>query len=101
MSEPSDKESGGQPFRVARFVLHNSLLLIFGAVVALVWANTDNKSYEHLVHFELIKNFPGMGGPQAEDHDKHDHAQDAKPESESGSEKGDQDSAKEDEHESH
>lgn len=37
-----------------RFLLENSLFLVIGAVTALIWANVDLESYEHLVHFELF-----------------------------------------------
>lgn len=33
-----------------RFILDNSLLLVAGAVAALVWANVDYASYEHISH---------------------------------------------------
>jgi len=32
------------------FILDNSLLLVFGAVAALIWANVDYASYEHISH---------------------------------------------------
>lgn len=32
------------------FILENSLLLVLGAVAALVWANVDYASYEHISH---------------------------------------------------
>lgn len=35
-----------------------SLLLLSGAVLALIWANTHNESYQHLVHFVLWENAP-------------------------------------------
>ena len=37
-----------------RFLLENSLFLIFGAVAALIWANTDLESYAHFQHIELF-----------------------------------------------
>ena len=37
-----------------RFLLENSLFLIAGAVIALIWANTGMESYEHFVHFEFF-----------------------------------------------
>jgi len=39
--------------RPIRFLFENSLFLVFGAVVALVWANVDHESYESLVHYEI------------------------------------------------
>ncbi|MEO1972150.1 MAG: Na+/H+ antiporter NhaA, partial [Pirellulaceae bacterium] len=47
---------GKQP-RAVRFLFENSIFLIAGAIVALVWANTHHKSYEHLVHFNLARLF--------------------------------------------
>lgn len=55
-------------FRVAQFVLHNSLLLVFGAIVALIWANTNYENYEKIFHYTLIHNFPGFSH-----HDDHGH----------------------------
>ena len=36
-----------------KFLLHNSLFLIAGTVIGLVWANVDSHSYEHVAHGEL------------------------------------------------
>ena len=36
--------------RAWRFIIDNSLLLVAGAVAALVWANVDYASYEHISH---------------------------------------------------
>ena len=44
-------------YRVWNFVTNYSLLLILGALIALVWANIDAKSYHHFVEFELIHDF--------------------------------------------
>ena len=44
-------------YRVWDFVTNYSLLLIAGALIALVWANTHPESYHHLVHFTLIDHF--------------------------------------------
>lgn len=41
-------------YRVWNFVTNYSLLLIVGAVIALIWANIDATSYHHFVDFELI-----------------------------------------------
>jgi NhaA family Na+:H+ antiporter len=43
-----------------RFLLENSLFLILGAVVGLVWANVDHAGYEALLHFPLLEN-PWVG----------------------------------------
>ncbi|MFP6678348.1 MAG: Na+/H+ antiporter NhaA, partial [Pirellulaceae bacterium] len=47
---------GKQP-RAVRFLFENSIFLIAGAVVALVWANMHHESYEHLVTFNLARLF--------------------------------------------
>lgn len=39
-----------------KFLLENSLVLIIGAVVALIWANFDHESYDRLVHLPLFEN---------------------------------------------
>lgn len=44
---------------VARFLLENSLLLIGGSALALIWANVNPDSYHQLLHTSLI---PGSGG---------------------------------------
>ncbi len=44
-------------YRVWNFVTNYSLLLIAGALIALVWANVDAESYHHFVEFELIHDF--------------------------------------------
>ena len=44
-------------YRVWNFVTNYSLLLIFGALIALVWANIDASSYHHFVEYELIHKF--------------------------------------------
>jgi Na+:H+ antiporter, NhaA family len=41
---------------VLRFLLENSLFLIFGAAAGLAWANLDHASYEALLHFPLLDN---------------------------------------------
>jgi NhaA family Na+:H+ antiporter len=40
--------------RVVKFVLENSLLLVAGAVAALIWANVDPESYDHLIHLRFL-----------------------------------------------
>ena len=44
-------------YRIWSFVTNYSLLLIIGAVIALVRANVDASSYHHFVEFELIHKF--------------------------------------------
>ena len=40
-------------YRVWNFLTNYSLLLIFGALIALIWANTNPHSYHHLVEYPL------------------------------------------------
>ena len=44
-------------YRVWNFLTNYSLLLILGAVIALIWANIDYDSYHHFVEFELVHDF--------------------------------------------
>lgn len=44
-------------YRVWNFVTNYSLLLIIGALIALVWANINPDGYHHFVEFELIHDF--------------------------------------------
>ena len=44
-------------YRVWNFVTNYSLLLIAGALIALVWANIDAESYHYFVDFELVHDF--------------------------------------------
>ncbi|MDF1873336.1 Na+/H+ antiporter NhaA [Vannielia sp.] len=48
-------------YRVWNFVTNYSLLLIFGAISALLWANVNPDSYHHFVHFVIWENAP-IGG---------------------------------------
>ena len=41
-------------YRVWSYVTNYSLLLILGALIALIWANVDADSYHHFVEYELI-----------------------------------------------
>lgn len=43
-------------YRVWNFLIEYSVLLIIGALIALVWANTDPHSYHHLVEYPLLFN---------------------------------------------
>ena len=45
-------------YRVWNFITNYSLLLIFGALTALIWANTNPESYHHFVDFEIWENAP-------------------------------------------
>jgi NhaA family Na+:H+ antiporter len=38
------------PHTLAAFIFDNSLLLLAGTVAAIVWANIDTQSYEHIAH---------------------------------------------------
>ena len=40
-------------YRVWNFLTNYSLLLIFGALIALIWANTNPQTYHHLVEYPL------------------------------------------------
>ena len=45
-------------YRVWSFLTNYSLLLIFGAVIAVVWANVDYESYLHFVEFKIWDHAP-------------------------------------------
>ncbi|SFJ91215.1 Na+/H+ antiporter NhaA [Celeribacter neptunius] len=44
-------------YRVWNFVINYSLLLVIGAVLALIWANVDSHSYHAFVEYPLAENF--------------------------------------------
>jgi Na+/H+ antiporter NhaA len=44
-------------YRVWNYVTNYSLLLIGGALLALIWANVAPESYHHVVDYPLIDNF--------------------------------------------
>jgi NhaA family Na+:H+ antiporter len=47
--------------RVANFILHNSLLLLVGTALAVVWANVDVQSYDAVAHpLHFLVNDVGM-----------------------------------------
>ena len=50
----SHSHSSNQP-PVIRFLFENSIFLVAGAVLALVWANVDHQSYENFIHFEISR----------------------------------------------
>lgn len=57
-------------YRVWSFLTNYSLLLIFGALIALVWVNFDANSYHHFIHFELWNHAPiGHLHPAADGHE--------------------------------
>ncbi|TWT72109.1 MULTISPECIES: Na+/H+ antiporter NhaA [Crateriforma] len=58
---------------VIRFLVENSLLLIIGAVAALVWANTDGHSYHEFIHFDLAAMVSGDDGHVDTDHGAEPH----------------------------
>ena len=45
-------------YRVWNFLTNYSLLLIFGAIIALIWANIDYKSYHDFVEFKIWDHAP-------------------------------------------
>ena len=66
--------SHASPSRLPRpisFLFENSIFLIAGAIAALLWANTNDKSYHAFVHYTLV----GGDAHQAES-DSHDHGHD-------------------------
>ncbi len=42
--------------RFISFLLENSIFLILGTVIGLIWVNVDHESYMHLKHIPLLKN---------------------------------------------
>ena len=60
----SQTKNGG----VVRTLIDNSALLIAGAVIALVWANTHTESYNSFVHYDVASIFGG-------DHADADHSE--------------------------
>lgn len=58
--------------KIWKFLLDNSLLLVLGAVIGLVWANVHHGSYEHLLHlhFDWMNN-PYFGTAHAGSELKH------------------------------
>lgn len=52
-------------YRVWNYISAYSLLLILGAAIAVIWANTGPDSYQALVHYVLIDNFV-IGEPYPE-----------------------------------
>ena len=54
MSLPTDPPRLTGASAVLQFLLDNSLLLVIGAVTALIWANVDLPSYERLAHHPAI-----------------------------------------------
>lgn len=44
-------------YRIWNFIANYSLLLVAGAVIALIWANIDPASYHAMVEFPLIQDF--------------------------------------------
>ncbi|MCC0069539.1 MAG: sodium:proton antiporter, partial [Rhodobacteraceae bacterium] len=44
-------------YRVWNYITTYSLLLIGGALLALIWANTNPDSYHHFVHYVLFDTF--------------------------------------------
>ncbi len=44
-------------YRVWNFLTNYSLLLVIGAIIALIWANVDHTSYEHFVDYVIVDDF--------------------------------------------
>lgn len=51
---PSNLSPAPRRFGI-RFLFENSLFLIGGAILALIWANVDHHGYEKLLHFSVFK----------------------------------------------
>ena len=47
------RENASKRAQFIWFLFENSLFLVSGAVLALIWANVDEKSYQHFIHFDL------------------------------------------------
>ena len=85
----SHQANSGNPTFI-RFLFENSLFLIGGAALALVWANVDMSSYQRLVHFDLTSLVSG-GDTHSEGEHADDQQDDAKAEpGESKAEQGEQ-----------
>jgi NhaA family Na+:H+ antiporter len=71
-----DSHRANRPIR--RFLFENSIFLVSGALVALIWANTHAKSYEHFVHFDLSRMFveDEHGDDHEDSHKSSDHKED-------------------------
>ena len=52
--------------RVASFVFENSIFLIGGSIIALVWANVAPDSYDHFIHHDLLGSEHAVVEPSAE-----------------------------------
>jgi NhaA family Na+:H+ antiporter len=52
------ERDGGRMYRVWNFLTNYSLLLILGAVIALIWANVNADSYHHFVEFVIWDHAP-------------------------------------------
>lgn len=62
---------------VRRFLFDNSIFLIAGSVIALLWANLDaswgNHSYAHFIHFDLLSLFASENAHDQAIHDTGSH----------------------------
>ena len=54
-------------YRVWNFVTNYSILLILGALIALIWANTNPHSYHDFVEFVIVDDF-FIGHPHLDEH---------------------------------
>ncbi|MBM4001142.1 MAG: Na+/H+ antiporter NhaA [Planctomycetes bacterium] len=65
----SNQANGKVKAPLLAFLLENSLFLIAGAVGALVWANVDEATYHHFIHFDMRRLFVEPSDePHAERH---------------------------------
>ncbi|MCI4664988.1 MAG: Na+/H+ antiporter NhaA [Neomegalonema sp.] len=55
-TQTSGSGNGTRGYRVWNFLSEYSLLLIFGALLALIWANTNAHGYHHFVEYPLLFN---------------------------------------------
>jgi NhaA family Na+:H+ antiporter len=96
----NDHQASTRP-RAIDFLFDNSLFLIGGAVLALVWANMDAASYQKFIHFDVTSIVQNGDEDHAhDDHahdDQHDDDQDVAPAAADGDAQ-DAESAEEDTH---
>jgi Na+:H+ antiporter, NhaA family len=67
--------------RVASFVFENSIFLIGGSIIALVWANVAPDSYDHFIHHDLLGSEHAAAEPKAEGSEEETPAEEAAEES--------------------
>ena len=70
--------SHASPSRLPRpisFLFENSIFLIAGAIAALLWANTNDKSYHAFVHYTLVGGDAHQAESDSHDHEHKEHAE--------------------------